>query len=307
MKYANVIFGDGGQALLTGANGFLGAYLKSALLKFGPVDTMGRSASTWNVDLASEMPILNKSYRLVVHSAGKAHIIPKDALEKQQFFDVNVKGTENLLKSLEFSGSLPHAFVFISSVSVYGLEAGLDINENHSLNATDPYGMSKIQAEELVTAWCNKNNVICTILRLPLIVGENAPGNLRSMINSIKKGYYFNIGGGKARKSMVLAKDVAETIVSAAEVGGVYNLTDGHHPNFKELSAAIAKQLNKPVPSLNLPVSVAKLLGRVGDLLGERAPIDSLKIKKITSHLTFNDDKARKLLNWNPTSVVEGL
>jgi nucleoside-diphosphate-sugar epimerase len=306
MMYDNVNDASGKQTLLTGANGFLGGYLKSALLNLGEVDTLGRSASTWNVNLASTKPTFDKRYRLVVHNAGKAHVIPRDEFEGQQFFDVNVKGTEHLLQSLELSG-VPQAFVFISSVSVYGLEAGLDISESQPLNARDPYGKSKIQAEELVTAWCKKNNVICTILRLPLIVGENAPGNLKTMINSIKKGFYFNIGGGQARKSMVLAQDVADLIVRAAEVGGVYNLTDGHHPNFKELSAAIARQLNKPAPALNLPVGFARLLGRVGDLLGGRAPVDSLKIKKITANLTFNDDQARKLLDWQPTPVLDGL
>jgi hypothetical protein len=41
-------------------------------------------------------------------------------------------------------------------------------------------------------------------LVLPLLVGENPRGNLGVMMRAIDKGYYFNIGGGKARKSMVL-------------------------------------------------------------------------------------------------------
>ena len=293
--------------LLTGANGFLGGYVKSALSGRGDVDTIGRSTATYQVDLALDVPKLNKSYDLVVHSAGKAHVVPVDFLEAQQFFAVNVQGTRNLLRSLELSGKLPQAFVFISSVSVYGLESGVGILETQPLNATDPYGMSKIEAERVVAAWCKQNSITCTILRLPLIVGKDAPGNLAAMISGIKKGYYFNIDGGKARKSMVLAQDVAKIIPTAAAIGGTYNLTDGFHPNFQELSAAIAKNLNKSAPSFNLPIALARLLGKIGDLLGNRAPVNSKKVKKITSDLTFNDSKAKQEINWDPTPVLKNL
>ena len=79
-----------------------------------------------------------------------------------------------------------------------------------------PYADSKIQAEELLREWGKLNNVNMLILRLPLLVGENPPGNLGSMIRAIKKGYYFRIGDGSARRSMVLAEDIAEVVRLAA-------------------------------------------------------------------------------------------
>ncbi|MGG8473430.1 NAD-dependent epimerase/dehydratase family protein, partial [Rahnella sp. PAMC25617] len=102
--------------------------------------------------------------------------IPRTAIEKKQFYDVNVLGTLNLLKGLEKAG-VPEQFVFISSVSVYGQQSGIFINEDHPLEAKDPYGLSKIEAEDLVLKWCEQHRVVCTILRLPLLVGKNPPGN----------------------------------------------------------------------------------------------------------------------------------
>jgi nucleoside-diphosphate-sugar epimerase len=293
--------------LLTGANGFLGKYIYKELLKFGSVETLARSSSTWNVDLSKIKPVFDKYYDLVVHNAGKAHSVPLTEAERKLFYDVNLRGTENLLKSIDSSGQKPQAFVFISTVAVYGLETGVDIQEDQPLKATEPYGKSKILAEQLVTSWCARNNVVCSILRLPLIAGENAPGNLGAMVKSIKKGYYFNIGGGTARKSMVLAQDVAQIIIPVAKVGGIYNLTDSYHPSFSELSLAISSQLKKKEAALNMPIAVARIFGKVGDMLGGYAPINSAKIQKITSDLTFNDDKARSVLNWNPTPVISGL
>jgi nucleoside-diphosphate-sugar epimerase len=125
------------------------------------------------------------------------------------------------------------------------------------------------------------------------------------MLIAIKRGYYFNIGAGKAKKSMVLAEDVAKVILKALEIGGVYNLTDGYHPSFSELSYHISKQLGKKKP-LNMPLWLAKIASRLGDLFGIIAPLNTIKMKKITSDLTFDDSKARQTFGWNPINVLEG-
>ncbi|MNQ30266.1 GDP-6-deoxy-D-mannose reductase [compost metagenome] len=289
--------------LITGTNGFLGKSIIKALENNYELVCLSRSCGDYIVSLEKEVPEFEQSFDLVIHAAGKAHSVPKTGYERKQFYDVNVIGTENLLKGLEKTG-VPKQFVFVSSVSVYGQEFGIEINEDHKLEAKDAYGLSKIEAEILIIEWCKKHNVVCTILRLPLLVGESPPGNLGTMIKAINKGYYFNIGGGKARKSMVLTQDVAAFIPKVATIGGTYNLTDGVHPNFKELSTVISKQKNKRLP-YNLPLSIAKMIGIIGDILGDKAPINSMKLKKITSNLTFDDSKARQVVGWKPQGVLE--
>lgn len=293
------------KILLTGASGFLGKHIYDELSNGNEIITMSRAGAAINVDLALVQPELPK-VDLIIHAAGKAHFVPKSAIEKQAFFDVNLTGTLNLLKGLQKASGLPQYFVFISTVAVYGCDSGIMINETHPLNAKDPYGQSKIQAEHLIENWCLKNNVICTILRLPLLVGENAPGNLRSMISGIKRGYYFNIAGGKAKKSMVFAVDVAKIIAFLAKIGGVYNLTDGCHPSFSELSIAIAKQFGKNKPP-DMPLWFAKLIATAGNFLGNNAPLNSSKLDKIISDLTFDDSKARNVVNWKPINIVDNL
>jgi hypothetical protein len=103
-----------------------------------------------------------------------------------------------------------------------------------------------------------------------------------------------------------LARDVAAFIPKVAAIGGTYNLTDGVHPDFQVLSSAISKQKNKGMP-FNLPLFLVKLMGYVGDLLGNKAPINSLKLKKITSDLTFDDTKAREVAGWKSQGVLEFL
>lgn len=288
------------KILLTGANGFLGKFIVEELGKSNTLFCLSRTSGDYKVSLENEIPKFYSDFEIVIHAAGKAHSLPKNDFERKQFYDVNVIGTINLLKGLE-KAHLPKQFVFISSVSVYGQKTGVNINENQALQAKDSYGLSKIKAEKIVFDWCEKNNVICTILRLPLLVGKNPPGNLGAIIKAIDKGFYFNIAGGKARKSMVLAKDVALFIPIVSPKGGIYNLTDDFHPSFNELSLALS---NKKRNFFSLPLFLAKILGKIGDHLGDRSPINSLKVIKITSDLTFDNSKVKQFFDWEPESVL---
>jgi nucleoside-diphosphate-sugar epimerase len=295
------------MVLLTGASGFLGKIiLENLTSKVDNLKTIGRSSNNdFLCDLSIQSPLLSlDNLKLIIHAAGKAHIVPKTESDKQQFYNVNVVGTKNLLEGLTKSG-IPKHFVFISSVSVYGKDFGSAIDENSPLLAKEPYGLSKIQAEQLVLDWCKMHNVICSILRLPLLVGSNAPGNLGSMINAINRGYYFNIAGGKSKKSMLLAEDLPKFILNVAEIGGIYNLTDGYNPSFEELSYHISFQLGKRKP-INMPLWLARIIAKFGDLLGSKAPINTYKLKKITSDLTFDDNKARAAFGWDPKAVLDG-
>ena len=289
--------------LLTGSNGFLGKNTLSLLKEGGNVISMlDIMNADIEVNLSKEIPRLNQKYDIVLHAAGKAHSIPKTEAEKQMFFDVNYQGTVNLCKALEQSG-LPKSFIFISTVAVYGCESGENITEDHLLEGITPYALSKIQAEQYLTEWCGKNQVTLSILRPSLIAGPNPPGNLGSMIDGIKSGLYFNIAGGKAKKSVLMVHDIANLVPLLAEKGGVYNVCDDEHPSFGQIADTISKQLGKRKP-FSIPYSVAKAMAVCGDMLGNKAPINSVKLAKITQPLTFSNKKAKENLEWQPINVL---
>mgnify|MGYP000669055039 CR=1 FL=1 len=295
--------------LLTGASGFLGKEFLKSLNTVSSVDSLGRSDDNdIIVDLSSQVPSLEKNYIVVVHAAGKAHMVPKSSIEKDEFFKVNHKGTCNLLQALEKSETLPKSFIYISSVAVYGSTGGILLGEDTPLNATDPYGKSKIMAEESVLEWGDKCNVRIGILRLPLIAGAHPPGNLNNMLKAQLGGYYFQIGGGKARKSMVSAIDVAHIIPKLAVTGGIFNLTDQYHPSFAELAHLFSKKLKVKSP-YNMPLVLAQLLATVGDIIGKvskkDARFNSNTLSKMTNSLTFSDAKAKEVLSWQPRHVLD--
>ena len=290
--------------LFTGASGFLGSNIIQLLNGAYNIISVGLSPQdTYLVDIATDIPTFIDAFDVVFHAAGKAHSVPKTEAEKRLFFDVNLQGTKNLCTALERSG-IPKAFIFISTVAVYGCDSGENITEEHPLNGTTPYALSKIKAEKYLQGWCAMHNVKLSILRPSLIAGPKPPGNLGAMIRGIRNGKYLSIAGGKARKSVLMVQDIANLLPMLIEKGGIYNVCDSYQPSFRELEMVICKQLSRKGP-ISIPYWLAKSMAVVGDCLGEKAPINSLKLRKITSSLTFSNEKAMRELGWKPMNVLK--
>ena len=292
------------KLLFTGGTGFLGKNVMPLLVQQYEVTTCGITPDDMlKANLAKEIPSLPERYDVVLHACGKAHVVPKTEEEKQAFYDVNYQGTVNLCSALEKAG-VPKALVFISTVAVYGCEYGDMITEEHPLEGDSPYAESKIMAERFLTDWCAKNGVVLGILRPSLLAGKNAPGNLGAMVNGIKKGFYMNIAGGKVVKSILMAEDIAYLLPLLEEKGGVYNVCDTRQPSFGEISVSIANQLGKRKP-INIPYWMAWCMAKFGDLLGNKAPINTYKLEKMTRSLTFSNERVKRELGWEPLDVLD--
>ena len=291
------------KLLFTGGTGFLGKNVMPLLTQQYEITTCGITPDDMiKANLAKEIPELPEKYDVVLHACGKAHVVPKTEEEKKEFYYVNYNGTIHLCDALERVGA-PKAIIFISTVAVYGCEFGEEITEGHPLEGKTPYAESKIMAEKYLTEWCAKHGVILGILRPSLLAGMNAPGNLGAMVSGIQKGFYLNIAGGKVKKSILMAEDIAHLLPFLEEKGGVYNVCDSYQPTFGEISASVAKQLGKHKP-ISIPYWMAWCMAKVGDLLGSKAPINTYKLEKMTKSLTFSNEKAKKELGWEPLDVL---
>ena len=292
------------KMLFTGGAGFLGRNIVHILEQSYQVTTCGTSDREMiKTDLSKDIPHLNEIYDIVVHAAGKAHVIHTISEEENAFYAVNYEGTKNLCAALEKAG-VPKSFIFISTVAVYGCEYGELISETHPLCGSTPYAKSKIMAEEYLIKWCERNGVILTILRSSLLAGINPPGNLGDMIRGIRKGCYVNIAGGKVKKSIMMAEDIATLIPLVEDKGGIFNVCDTEPLSFGELSQLIAGQLGKRRP-VSLPYWSVKCLALIGDMTGGRFLIDSKRLKKLTQSLTFSNLKAVETLGWQPLKVSD--
>ncbi|MDA9323418.1 NAD-dependent epimerase/dehydratase family protein [Flavobacteriaceae bacterium] len=284
------------KILLTGSSGFLGGYILDFLENEDyELVKVGRSVKS---DIVIDLSINRLSkveVDYVIHVAGKAHVIAKSAEVKEEFFNVNYVGTNNLLRGLDVTKL--QSIIFISTVAVYGKETGELIDEKSPLNGNTPYALSKIQAEQSIIDFGITNNIKTVVLRLPLVSGKNPLGNLGAIIKAIKKGYYFRIGKGHAKKSIIAAADVANLIPELFDLNGIYNLTDTYHPMISEIDSIIAKKFNKKIKII--PIYLAKFIAKIGDIF-YIFPFNSSKFDKLTKNLTFSNKKLFDEIKYRP-------
>ena len=306
------------KVLLTGGSGFLGKVLAEQLKDDFEITLLHRSV---NLNLEKKFPVIhcdlsqsvipdqmNIGWDLVLHAAGKSGSSLQKEIDNELFYESNVIGTKNLLKSLD--SNPPEQLIYFSSVSVYGIEEGIAVDESSPLRAEDEYGKSKLEAEKIVRDWAIGKDIHNLILRLPLIVGPNPPGNLGKMIEAIKRNRYVSIGGGKAKKSMVWIEDIADFIPKLEDKDGIYNLTDQHHPTFRELENIISEKTGNKI--LSVPTWLAYFVSIFGSGINTlnlpiKFPLDQNTYKKISKSVTFDDSLAVEELNWAPQKVLRKL
>ncbi|MFM1771020.1 MAG: hypothetical protein RLZZ71_162 [Bacteroidota bacterium] len=281
---------------LTGSSGFLGSNFLLVLKKYG--HTIIDPARECLQNELGNLKILD----LIVHCAGKAHSIKNSGEEEKAFFDSNVELTKRLTSIISENAIRVNTFVFISTVAVYGREEGDRITEEFPLNGQSAYARSKILAEQHLIQWAKKECVNLVILRLPLIFGENAPGNLGAMERAIKGRYYFQIGTGNARRSMIHVEQLAEFIPTLVGKSGIYNLTDGHHSTYLEVANYFGSKHKKRIKSL--PLALLKPIAKFGDVI-PKFPLNSYRLSKLYQSLTFCDQKARRELGWTGSNALK--
>lgn len=156
------------KILITGANSYIGTSLEKWLLQWPSeysVDTVDMVDGTWKEKDFSV-------YDVVFHVAGIAHI--KETKENAALY---YKVNRDLV--YEAAQKAKHdsikQFIFLSSMSVYGMETGV-INKDTVPRPKTNYGKSKLQAEELIASLESESFKIA-VLRPPMIYGNGCKGN----------------------------------------------------------------------------------------------------------------------------------
>lgn len=229
------------------------------------------------------------------------------------YYDVNVKGTSNVLSAMD-KNNVKNLF-FTSSVAVYGLNKD-NPDENHPIDPFNHYGKSKWQAEEVIKQWFQKDSIgkSINIIRPTVIFGERNRGNVYNLLRQISSGKFMMIGKGENKKSMAYVGNVVSFIKASIndkkEGYNVYNYVDSPDLTMNELVSQVETSLNKKIPSLKMPYAIGMSIGYVFDFLSKvtskKLTISSVRVKKFCARTQFDASKVHDNFTA-PYTLNEGL
>ncbi len=288
--------------VVTGGAGFIGSHIAKHLVSTGHSVTIFDDLSNGKKDnihsIINKIKFVNgdiRNFELlkstlkntdgVFHEAALASV--QESFSKQQeYHDVNVKGTENVLKlGKEFGFKI----VYASSSSIYGNPSKIPIQEDDPKNPINPYAQTKLDDENLAVKYAQMG-VRVIGLRYFNVFGERQSPTYAGVIKKFVKKVRNNEppiinGDGQQTRDFVYVGDVVQANILAMKSNvdhGFFNIGTNSTITVLELANLIIDSFGlslKPIHGPELP----------GDVKITKADI---------SH-------AQKMLNWQPKIRIE--
>ncbi|SEN29602.1 UDP-glucose 4-epimerase [Terribacillus saccharophilus] len=226
------------RVLITGTQSYIGKSLKKrldALLGKYNYQMISLRDNSWK-------GYSFENYDAVVHIVGIAHI-KETKNNSQKYYEINRDLAYEVAKKAKSEGV--KQFLFLSSMSIYGLNEGL-IDENTIPSPTTHYGKSKLQAENLLLNMRN-NNFKVAILRPPIVYGKNSIGNYSKLAKLAKITPLFPSIDNK--RSMIFIENLITVIIDILESNreGIFHPQNSEFVSTRELVALISKLNNKKI------------------------------------------------------------
>lgn len=222
------------RILITGANSYIGVSFEQYLLQWSDayqVDTLDVVTDSWRkADLSG--------YDAVFHVAGIAH--QKETKEnKDLYYKVNRDLALELAEKAKREG-VGH-FVFMSSMSVYGMDRGV-ITPETKPEPKSNYGRSKLEAEQGLEKLADTGFKIA-VLRPPMVYGKNCRGNFQLMLKLVKGSPVFP--GVENQRSMISIKNLCAFVrlVIDTEATGLFCPQNKEYVNTTHMAKLMAKGL----------------------------------------------------------------
>lgn len=291
------------KILITGGAGFIGHNVALYLIKEGydvvVLDSMERSSNYALRRLEDYgVPVIKTNVRwfsnyggfdVVIH--GAAYVSVEESVrEPLKYFENNVLGTAKVAYECVKSNS---KLIYLSSAAVYGEPTKLPVSEEHPTNPQSPYGLSKLQGEEILRNFTKIYGLKHVVLRLFNVYGPGQnpqyAGVITSFLNrALKNEPLIIYGDGEQTRDFIYVDDVARVIEFFIKENifdnETYNVGSGNPVSIKELAKTIIKITSKESLITHEPP-------RPGDV----------------KHSVADVSKITRLTKIKPTTLEEGL
>lgn len=303
------------RILVTGATGFVGGALIRRLIDRDSAEVVAPSRQGNVVGQRRlQMPVIDgigpatdwrshlDGVDAVVHCAGRVHVMTESVADPLAAFRAtNVEGTLKLAQQAAMAGV--RRFVFLSSIKVNGeaTSPGHPFTEQDGPAPQDPYGRSKLEAEQALMALAESSAMEVVIIRPPLVYGPGVKANFRTMMRWLAKGIPLPLASVDNRRSLVgidnLVDLISTCLVHPKAGNQVFLAADGHALSTPELLRTLSAAMGRRAVLFPVPVRILQVAGR---LTGRASAID-----RLCSSLEVDSTKSMKLLGWRPPRTVE--
>ena len=304
------------KTIIVGGSGFVGSFLIKELSKHilvnldkNPSPFFNNITKLGDIRNLDDIRFTKDTDNIVLLAAEHRD----DVLPTSLYYDVNVKGTSNVLNKMDQFGI--KNLIFTSSVAIYGLNKN-NPDEFHIHDPFNHYGKSKWQAEEVIKNWYDNDpeNKSVTIIRPTVIFGERNRGNVYNLLKQISSGKFLMIGTGQNKKSMAYVRNVVSFIkhrLNNQDPGyNIFNYVDKPDYNMNDLVSLIEDKMELDIPKIKIPYWLGVLGGFCFDLYSKltkkKLSISSVRVKKFCATTQFDSTKAHKLF-IAPYSLKDGL
>ena len=289
------------KTLLFGSNGFLGSHLQSKL--DGEVIGVNIRQQNWHDNIPDDANVF-------INCIGKAHDHKGTATE-HDFYFANYELVKVIFE--EFLKSNAQLFIHISSIAAVEENERTEVlTENSVANPQSHYGKSKKAAEEYLIKQSLPSGKKLVILRPTMIHGEGDKGNLTLLYKIISKGIPYPLGAFKNSRTFISIDNVVffidEIIKKYKEMeSGIYHITDDEPLSTQKIIEIICEAKGKKSIILSPPKFLINSFAKMGDMIS--LPINSKRLKKMTSNLIVSNQKIKTALNIVslPITAEEGM
>jgi nucleoside-diphosphate-sugar epimerase len=228
---------------------------------------------------------------------------------------INVDGTRNIMRRAVKAGVI--RFIYMSSVSVYGRIPDIPVSEDQPFKKIrDPYGDTKIEAEQLVWDYAEKNRIDLTVLRPTAVYGDGDNKFLPKLAENLRSGKFRMMGDGSHPVDLVNVKDVAESVylslLRPESIGQVYNIANEKNPSWNEFLKAVCNELNIPYHERYISYKLALRLAAIMEFLSafsRKSPrLNRYTVRLIGRPYHYSIEKAREELGFEPSmGLIDGI
>ena len=303
------------RILITGATGWVGGALMRALREQGHdiVAAIRLSANLSSVKTV-QMTAINGTQswpdwlsdrQVVLHCAARVHVMAdKSKNPIEEYRRTNVFGTLSLAR--QAAGAGVRRFVFISSIKVNGeaTALGRPFFADDIAAPLDPYGISKMEAEQGLRDIATTTGMEVVIIRPPLVYGPGVKANFQSLMRWLARGVPLPLGSINNRRSLVALDNLVDLITTCishpAAANQTFLVSDDEDLSTTQLLQRMGQVIGRPAQLIPVPPALLKVGAR---LVGKPE-----LAQRLCGSLQVDISKPRQLLGWNPPiSVDEGL